>query len=705
MTGKDLPTYSIGRTLFQILLFGILVPAGLIWALGHVTARSAVTSLWNSLSKEIADHAVERTLRYLETGATAVSYNTSLLGQGMTDPKSRRAMLEYLRAGLIANPNVTWYSFGGADGAYLSAYRPPGGGTRITWREQEGGAARYRDFLVEADGLWTALPEKVKKYDPRQRVWYTRAIESEIPVWSEPFLFASGPPGFILSARAVDPNGRTVGVWGIEYEMTYVSTFLRSQKVGRQGRAYLVTGSGEVIGHPLATIGKPDGFIVIERGDNKAIAVAQGHRDGWLRESFAATESSTHEEVRGRFEHDGQTILYAARSFPKDSGLDWRVIVVVPEEDILGEVHGNELYAALAAAGIAACFLTLGTLISRQRLSHPLSDIAEDLKDMSRLETGHQPRIDESRISEVAGMVEAREVLRKGLRSFERYVPADLVRSLMRAGTEAQLGGEQRVLTVMFVDVADFSRISEQIRDPGRLVHALSEYLDVASVAIADHGGTVDKYIGDAIMAFWGAPKELPEHTLRACEAAWTLQRLLTGLRIRLEVEGQPLFHARIGINTGEVLVGNIGSAERMNYTVMGDVVNLASRLEGLCKIYGLEIAVGQATWMSVKPHFEGRPVDCVAVKGKLEAAIFYELIGRRGETDAPDAAFAATYTDAFEKYRIRAFEAALVAFEAAAKLRPDDVSTQILTQRCQHYILDPPPPDWTGAVPISAKR
>ncbi len=703
-------TRSVGRTLLQILVFGILLPAALIWGLGHFTSREAVRLMWQGLSKEIAGHSVESTLRYLETGETALALNSSMVDLGLTDPANRKSMLEYLLAGLKANPNVTWYSFGGADGVYLSAYRPPTseGGYRVTWREQVEGGALYRDFRVEDDGTWTPLPEKTQPYDCRTRVWYKAALEREGPVWSKPFLFASGPPGFILSSKVQRADGTFLGVWGIEYEMSYVSDFLSRLEIGtdNKGRAYLVTAAGEVIGHPEVgeKIGEADGFIVTEQDGKKVIATAANHRDERLRQAFLRSQTMSDEEMNRRFEIDGEPYFAAVQRFPETSRLDWTILIVVPQDDILGDIPRNEIYAAIAAIVIAVMFLLFAQRYASRRITQPLKSIAREFEEMSSLSTEQTPSADDSPVTEVAGMMRAREVMRTGLRSFKKYVPLDLVRQLMESGRAPELGGERRSMTVMFSDVVDFTRISEELGEPEELVSALAEYLDVMSAMIAKQNGTVDKYIGDAIMAFWGAPQENPEHALSACHAAWASQQALSALRMRWGAEGHPLFRAKIGINTGEMLVGNIGSERRMDYTVMGDAVNLASRIEGLCAIYGLEIAVGENTWDAVKGEFEGRPVDCVEVKGKSKSVVFYELLGPKGTVSAQVLAFGAAYTEAFERYRARGFDAACAAFRTAHEMRPEDVAAREMVSRCEAYQREPPPDDWTGAVRLTRK-
>ena len=623
---------SIRRAFTQLLVLGVTLPALLIWAVGHWTADTAVNEMWEQLAEELAGHAVQRTLRYVETGEAALETNNALGKLDLVDPSKRKEILKFLVEGLRAHPNVTWFTYAGTDGAYLSAYHPATGGLRVTWREQVEGGARYRDFMVARDDTWEALPEKVAEYDPRTRSWFKSASGHTRAVWSKPFLFASGPPGFIVSRATRDEMGTVTGVWAVEYEMAYVSEFLAGLNVGKTGRAYLMTNEGEMIGHPESEcdFGTIDGLLVSESEGKKCIARAQGNKDVWLTHAFAETNARLGVgDHHLKFEIDGERFLVASMPFPRERGLPWKLLMVIPEEDILGTIHKNAMLSGLAALAIAALVLGFGIWYANKRISQPLADIAKDLDSMARLDVQGAPRLDSSRLEEIHGMVEARERMRGGLTSFTKYVPAQLVRDLLQEGLEARLGGESKPLTIMFSDVVGFTAISEQLGEPQALVDALGEYLEAMSATIAECGGTVDKYIGDAVMAFWGAPRPLPDHAVQAVRAAWRCQERLDALRAKWPAS-HPAFFTRIGLHTGEVVVGNIGWEDRMNYTVMGDAVNLASRLEALCQRYGIFISLSEDTYNAARSEFLARPVDCVAVKGKEKPVVVYELLGPR---------------------------------------------------------------------------
>jgi adenylate cyclase len=213
----------------------------------------------------------------------------------------------------------------------------------------------------------------------------------------------------------------------------------------------------------------------------------------------------------------------------------------------------------------------------------------------------------------------------------------------------------------------------------------------------AAHGGTVDKFIGDAIMAFWGAPEATADHAARACEAALDSQRRLADLRERAETPWLAHLHARVGVATGSVLVGNIGSRERFNYTVIGDAVNLASRLESLNKQYGTRILVSESTYVAARDRIIARPIDVVQVKGKQKGVRVYEPLCRTMDDDGSARALARCFEEGLSAYLARDFASAARAFEQAAAMRPGDATAELLRERCLQALASPPPADWNG--------
>ncbi|HEU0016172.1 MAG TPA: adenylate/guanylate cyclase domain-containing protein, partial [Longimicrobium sp.] len=287
---------------------------------------------------------------------------------------------------------------------------------------------------------------------------------------------------------------------------------------------------------------------------------------------------------------------------------------------------------------------------------------------------------------------------------FHQYVPPAVVRELIRRPGLLALGGEERVATVLFSDLRGFTTVAERL-GPAELVALLNEYLTAMTDVVLDHGGIVDKYIGDCLMAEFGVPVPQEDHAVRACRAALRMRDELRRLRVEWRVRGMPALHARTGINTGTVLVGNLGSHRMMDYTCMGDHVNLASRLEGLNTEYGTEIVVSEFTWREVSEHFIGREIDRVRVVGRDAPVAVHELVAAREDgVDAETAALLESFAAALALYRERRFDEAADAFAALVELHPEDGPAAVYLERCRHHAAAPPPAEWDGAHQLATK-
>jgi adenylate cyclase len=298
---------------------------------------------------------------------------------------------------------------------------------------------------------------------------------------------------------------------------------------------------------------------------------------------------------------------------------------------------------------------------------------------------------------------EARERARiRGM--FQQYVPPAVVRELIRRPELLALGGQERVATVLFSDVRGFTAVAERLA-PAELVALLNEYLTAMTDVVVEHGGIVDKYVGDLLMAEFGVPVPLDDHAVRACRAAVRMRDELRRRREEWRARGMPALYARTGINTGTVLVGNLGSHRMMDYTCMGDHVNLASRLEALNNVYGTEIIVSEFTWREVQAHFIGREIDRVRVAGRDGVVAVHELLAAREDgVDADTSALLEDFAAAQAVYRERRFSEALDAYGVLVERHPEDGPSAVYLERCRQHIIDPPPPEWDGAHQLASK-
>ena len=293
---------------------------------------------------------------------------------------------------------------------------------------------------------------------------------------------------------------------------------------------------------------------------------------------------------------------------------------------------------------------------------------------------------------------------RRARETFGRFLAPAIVEDLLAEGRAPKLGGEKRELTVLFADVRGFTSISERL-DPALLLQLLNEYLTpMTDVIVSEEEGTLDKYMGDAIMAFWGAPRAQPDHALRACRAALAMVRRLDALREGWRARGLPDVDVGIGLNTGPMSVGLVGSQDRFyNYTVLGDAVNLGSRLEGANKEYGTRILVGAATEARVRETVVCREIDLVRVKGKQEPVAIHELLAL-APAGPPLADLVARFGQGLSAYRAGRWEEAIARFREADVLRGGDPVSRRYVERCEALRVAPPAPGWDGVHEMRTK-
>ncbi len=287
--------------------------------------------------------------------------------------------------------------------------------------------------------------------------------------------------------------------------------------------------------------------------------------------------------------------------------------------------------------------------------------------------------------------------------AFSQYLAPTVVDRLVENPKLLKLGGERKVLTAFFSDVAGFSTIAEKL-EAEELVDLLNVYLTDMTDIILKYEGTVDKFEGDAIIAFFGAPIEFEDHATRTCFAALDMQKRLAELRENWKKEDRPELFMRIGINTGQMVVGNMGSTSRMDYTMMGDSVNLAARLEGVNKQYQTYTMISEFTFELSKNDIEARELDSIRVVGKQEPIKIYEVLGRKGEIDDAMRRILPFFKQGLSHYKNRRWEEAIVSFESVLSFDENDGPSLTYFDRCTNYLNNPPPSDWDGVFAMRTK-
>ena len=402
------------------------------------------------------------------------------------------------------------------------------------------------------------------------------------------------------------------------------------------------------------------------------------------------------------FTHDKIPYWGTYRCLSSDQTPDWLICTVVPESSILGRVERGNRHTVFILLGISIIAVLVSLLVALQ-VARPLQRLARQTEAIGQFHLAPEP-IPPSFVKEVDRLAVAMEDMKTSLRSFRKYVPADVVRALLAAGQDASLGGERRSVTIYFSDIADFTSISEQLT-PEQLVTQLGEYFGDQSdqiIATTRHGRQIHRrrdhgFLGRRRFPVRYTPWPPARPLLRN-------QEMLRAMCDKWKAENKPLFRTRIGLNTGEVIVGNIGSAARLNYTVIGDPVNLASRLEGLNKYYGTEILISESTYLEAKDGVVARPLDWVGVKGKTTGVLVYELIGIKGEVSTSTEELVEVYSRALAAYRNQDWTRAIELFEQALTLQAEDQPARQMIGRCRDYQGKPPGENWDGIHRMVAK-
>ncbi len=370
---------------------------------------------------------------------------------------------------------------------------------------------------------------------------------------------------------------------------------------------------------------------------------------------------------------------------------------------------GRDAVLAFAVAAAGILVVAGGLAYAARRVARGLGVLTKEAEGIRRLDLAGTPPTPGG-AAEVDALADAMGGMKSALRLFSVYVPRDLVRKLMAEGAEAKLGGERRRLTVMFSDVQGFTTIAERM-DPEELMHITSTYFQALTDTLLEQHATIDKYIGDAIMAIWNAPKRDLAHAMHGCRGALHAKHLTLQLEQEFAARGWPRLHTRFGVHSGDAVVGNVGSSDRMAYTAIGSMVNLASRLEGMNKMYGTQILVSESTRIGAGSGFVFRPVDLVLAKGAQDPLEVHELVGLSVASGPKEAALVAdpalvarlpAWGEAIRRFRAGQFDRATEALREAGDPEHDPLIAAYAARIARYP--DGPPRDWSPVTKLDSK-
>ena len=626
---------------------------------------------------------------------------TSRLISAQPELANQDRIAEHLLVNLENNPNIVSYFLATKEGSFRQVQRtnkalpvgdriPPDGSHYVSWvidRSKKPEAESVYTFFKASGGVVEKFATPTK-YDPRTRGFYTDTVKAfssrgaDAMVIDNPFFAASTKQAVIGTTIPFVADKELLGTVTAQVAVRSFSEFLSANLISRNSQTLIIDTSGNIIVHPDVD----KGFI--RDRDNLTPRKVLDLQNSPAAMAQQLRAESKKNQIEFQFGPQKETYFAIFQPFPSSFSKPWEVMTVVPLNDFLQDL--NTINQRLMMFGaLAFVFIALVSVYLSKIISKPLERLTAEIQGILDF-TASESALIKSSIYEVNTLSKAIRKLKTTIAAFTSYVPRDLVNDLMSSGNALELGGESRYLTILFSDLKDFSSLSEST--PSReLLRRVSSYLELMTYAIKEEVGTVDKFIGDAVMAFWGAPKLDQDHAYHACVAAVKAQRRMVTLNQQLRSENKPPLEVRIGLHTDAVIVGNIGSPERLSYTVMGDGVNIASRLEGINKEFGTHICVSHSLFREAGERLWLRPIDQITVKGRKGELIIYELLGIRDGTpetqpnEAERALCESTQT-AYDLYASHDYKAALAAYEAIAQ-QCGDALARVMVDRCRQKL------------------
>jgi adenylate cyclase len=718
------PRLTLARVFILVMAILAAMLGGLVYVFG-AASRAAVTASAAALRDAASEQVRVRVEAYLGQADAAAERIGPRLRDGTCPLGDAAAIESCLFATAAANPNLSEVTFthairtGFDDGGdpvlaavdrwQISVYRDRAGDdarlcTRRTWQD----AGRFVVAVqcrAPAHALLEPPPADARRpaadptahptfVTPASRAVSGRLIRTDL---SHAELDGELPPGdrriVITVMTAVEDRGTLLGVVRVGLLARHLDDEIAAIRVNHDPRdpfrIFLCDAEGRLVTRLAA-----DDRLALSGDDLRIVAPHMAPMiAAALRDPALSQAASSGEPASGGFSVDGRGYDVSFRPLADTQG--WLIGIAGPQDYYLGALRQTLRRLLVLMLGVVALAVAVGALTMRA-IQRGLSQITRETGRLQKFDFA--PAAPRASFRDVADVLEGVEQAKTAMRAMRKYVPVDLVRELYASNREPVLGGRLEDISLLFTDVRGFTTLAEAV-EPDRLARLLGHYFSAMTAAIHEVGGTVDKYIGDAVMAMWNAPRPCPDHPIAACRAALACGARTRELFASPAWEGLPPLVTRFGIHHGSVMVGHFGAPDRFSFTAIGDGVNLAARLEGLNKLYGTTILVSDAIERDARDQFAFRRIDRVAVKGKSIGIDVFELIGERG-AGAERAAQLEAYEDALAAYFARDFDSALAMLEPLA----DDAPARVLAARCAALHAAPPPADWDGTFAATEK-
>jgi adenylate cyclase len=630
---------------------------------------------------------------------------------------SREPILQLILSSLRFNPQISAVYAGYQNGNYfqvlsISDFEKPfivrlGGPSATRYAIQEiradtnGVRKEAWKFLDSDHHLISSLAEREATYDPRRRDWYRAAVEKpNQTIRVPPYLFATTSQVGMTLAKSLVSN---VGVVGVDVTIERLMVYVRSIRANEAHRFVAFDDRNRLLAHfdqnqMFKHTGTPESPAV-------ELATTADISDPVVREALQIFARAGPFSIAD-FLVDGTTYLgTVARQVARDGGIFF-VLYAAPLSDFQGTLT-EAARRSIPIALLVFLLLLPGIVYLARTISRPLAKLSNEAELIQSFQL-EDPIEMNSRVVEVSTLIRSMSGMKNTIREVSKFVPKALVKDILENEDTVAVGGQIRRISILFTDVKDFTPIAERI-PAHELMANMSEYFEQLASLIIERNGTVDKFIGDAIFSFWNAPLAVAQHEHVACATALECHAASRRLNARWTESGIAAWKTRFGIHVGDAVLGNVGSSDRIDYTAIGDNVNIAARLEGLNKFYGSSILVSGQIAKVCSDEFLFRRVDRTQPKGLGRALDIFELLGSfNAGAECHNASSMAKlvrdWDSVYEVYASRDWMRTLGALEAFADEYPDDALAGIYLDRVIGFILEPPTDAWDGVIHFGRK-
>lgn len=596
---------KMARAVTALLLLAVLSTAALVHFVWYRAATQNIETVVASLDAQSTAAVRNELASNLALVSSSAEIIRSIFFQGAIRPDDE-VKREFLFLSLLREqPAIAWIGFGFADGRFFGSHALPDGEIEMVEIGQAApGKPRplRRDVykLIPGDIFFENRLQAESVYVAEGSPWYRLGRTGAGPAWSFVNILPNGFEPAIVVSKKVEVFGHFEGVVMVAVSLHRLSATLGGLKIPAGSKAFVLARDDAV----LATSEPSDGVVAAHLKDFAASdALAAAVALAASREKAEGFRTLVASKALG-------PVFVSSGKLPFE---DWRLVTAIPRATFADDIDASTKRLIFIIGGIATLAAVTAVLFARILFARPLSRLAEQLHLIERFELDaveHRPAL----LTELDDFSSALKRMSSGLSAFARFMPVEVVRPLVDGGIAPRPGGELREITVLFADLPGFTELTEELG--ADVEPSLTRFLTLSIAAIHAEGGTVDKFIGDAVMAIWNAPGDEPDHALRACRAAAAIRDAMHAMTPI--APKHDAIRVRIGINTGVALVGNIGSTERLSYTAIGDVVNLASRLVGVAKDKGVEIALSDETHRRSRGLLDARLLGCVRIRGKI---------------------------------------------------------------------------------------